>query len=163
MKNFSFNLIQYWYERLRELRKNANLSQSQLAQELKIGKQQIAKMETGRNEPSIATLKVISEYFQINLNWFLFGKDPRSSKLSGGKDELVIYSTSLLEEELKIREQLKKMVMKSIKELLDSKNLISPCTSLKIAQERLKQQLLTLIPKDSPAWLIEDIMKEIHL
>ena len=62
MKDFDFA------KRLFELRKNANLSQQQLANELKITNKAISKWETGSAMPTIPQLVKLSEIFNISID-----------------------------------------------------------------------------------------------
>ncbi|MEG2626288.1 MAG: bacitracin resistance transcriptional activator BcrR, partial [Christensenella sp.] len=49
-------------EKLQELRKNKNLTQEQLAEQLYVSRTAISKWESGRGYPSIDSLKEISKY-----------------------------------------------------------------------------------------------------
>ena len=65
MKDFDFA------KRLFELRKNANLSQQQLASELNITNKAISKWETGSAMPTIPQLIKLSEIFSISIDELL--------------------------------------------------------------------------------------------
>ncbi len=52
-------------ERLRALRTSRNISQERLAKELNYGYTAIANYESGRNEPSIAGLCSIADFFDV--------------------------------------------------------------------------------------------------
>lgn len=58
---------------LRNLRKEKNTTQKQLAKELKISEDTIYNWEKGRSEPSIDDLIKISTFFNITID-FLVGK-----------------------------------------------------------------------------------------
>ncbi len=58
---------------LRKLRKNRNLTQKQLADELGISRSLISLYETGERLPSLKALLKISEFFEIS-NDTLLGK-----------------------------------------------------------------------------------------
>lgn len=55
-------------EKLQELRKNKNLTQEQLAEQLYVSRTAISKWESGRGYPSIDSLKEISNFFLISLD-----------------------------------------------------------------------------------------------
>lgn len=55
-------------EKLQELRKNKNLTQEQLAEQLYVSRTAISKWESGRGYPSIDSLKEISKYFSVSLD-----------------------------------------------------------------------------------------------
>lgn len=61
-------------QRIRELRKENNLSQSQLGKELGTDQKQISKWETGTIEPNIKMLIKLALTFQTTID-YLVGKD----------------------------------------------------------------------------------------
>ena len=54
-------------KKIQLLRKNHNLSQENLASILKINRNHLSRMETGKTEPSLSILRDIAEYFQIDI------------------------------------------------------------------------------------------------
>ena len=64
-------------ERLRELRQNKGLSQSQLADALNISKSAISMYELGKREPDLETLEGIADFFNVDIN-YLLGKEDGS-------------------------------------------------------------------------------------
>lgn len=64
-------------ERLRELRQNKGLSQSQLADALNISKSAISMYELGKREPDLETLEGIADFFNVDIN-YLIGKEDGS-------------------------------------------------------------------------------------
>ena len=152
-----------WHERLKSFREENNLSQAQLAKELKCSKQQIARFETGRAEPQIIFFKILVEKFEINLHWLLFGKGPKYSTTIGNRDELSIFSTIALSEELKSRERKRNMLIGAIKNTVKPSDNITPGERYSVIEENFKQAVLSRIPSDVPAWLKEDIIKIFHL
>jgi transcriptional regulator with XRE-family HTH domain len=62
-------------EKLQELRKNKNLTQEQLAEQLYVSRTAISKWESGRGYPSIDSLKEISKYFAISLDDLLSSEE----------------------------------------------------------------------------------------
>ena len=67
-----------YYERLRELRIQHNMSQEQLAEQLHVTRQTVSKWEQGINQPDIYTLKQYSQIFGITLDE-LVGDAPQST------------------------------------------------------------------------------------
>lgn len=63
--------------RLKELRKNKDLSQSQLASKLGISKSTISMLEVGSRKPSWELLEQIADFFNVDMN-FLLGKEDQS-------------------------------------------------------------------------------------
>ena len=58
-------------ERLKNLRKEAMLSQEKLAEILHIDKSTIAKYETGKISPSIEMLIILAKYFKVTTDYLL--------------------------------------------------------------------------------------------
>ena len=58
-------------ERLKLLRSEAQLSQAELAKQLKISKSSINMYERGEREPSIETLENIADYFNVDMDYLL--------------------------------------------------------------------------------------------
>ena len=53
--------------KIQMLRKNNNLSQEKLATILKINRNYLSRIETGKSEPSLSVLRSIAEYFKIDI------------------------------------------------------------------------------------------------
>lgn len=62
-------------EKLQELRKQKNLTQEQLAEQLYVSRTAISKWESGRGYPSIDSLKEISRFFSISLDELLSSEE----------------------------------------------------------------------------------------
>lgn len=73
---FTFN------ENLLSLRKEHNLSQESLANELYVTRQTISKWETGEVTPDLAKIQSVADYFQVPVEEVLFGQQ-QSSMLTG--------------------------------------------------------------------------------
>lgn len=58
-------------ERLRELREDNNLTQSQLAKELLVDQRSLSFYELGKYEPNLETLKRISIFFNVSTDYLL--------------------------------------------------------------------------------------------
>lgn len=56
-------------DRLRELRKNKNLSQEQLGSILNVSANAVYSWEVGKTQPSIETIKQIAEYFDVSVDY----------------------------------------------------------------------------------------------
>ena len=53
--------------KIQMLRKNHSLSQEKLAAILKINRNYLSRIETGKSEPSLSVLKDIAEYFKVDI------------------------------------------------------------------------------------------------
>ena len=58
-------------EKVKELRKTKNISQEQLANMLKINRNYLSRIETGKSEPTSGILNQLAEIFNIDLNSLL--------------------------------------------------------------------------------------------
>ena len=58
-------------ERLKELRNEKGLSQTELAKELKVSQRSISSWETGFRQPDFETLRLIAEYFDVSTDYLL--------------------------------------------------------------------------------------------
>ncbi len=69
---------------IKELRKNNNLTQKELADSLGVTYQAVSKWENGKNIPDIAILKELSSKYNIDINDFLEGnnKVQKNNKLA---------------------------------------------------------------------------------
>lgn len=62
-------------EKLYKLRKKSGLSQEQLAEQLSVSRQAISKWESGQSVPESEKLIVISNYFNVSLDYLLKDND----------------------------------------------------------------------------------------
>ena len=67
-------------KKIKELRKNKGLSQEDLANKLNISRQAVSKYEKDINEPNIDTIKRISKYFNVDLEYLLNDDSSLDSK-----------------------------------------------------------------------------------
>ena len=67
-------------ERLKELRKNRNLTQKQLAVEVELSERGIQNYELGLREPPISIAITLADYFDVSID-YLVGRteDPKRS------------------------------------------------------------------------------------
>lgn len=82
-------------DRIKKIRKNANMTQQRFADRLGLKRQTIATYETGRVEPSDSTLLLICREFEINKDWLLTGE---GEMYDMPEDETVAAVSELLEE-----------------------------------------------------------------
>ena len=58
-------------ERLKSLRKERNVTQTQLAKELNVSIGSVGNWETGARIPDIETFKILAEYFDVSVDYLL--------------------------------------------------------------------------------------------
>ncbi len=65
--------LEIFAQRLRELRKEKQLRQEDIALDLNVSRQTISKYERGQREPDYRMLKRIADYYKVSLD-YLFGR-----------------------------------------------------------------------------------------
>lgn len=60
-----------FHEKLQELRKNKGLTQEELAEALYVSRTAVSKWESGRGYPNIESLKDISKFFSVSIDYLL--------------------------------------------------------------------------------------------
>lgn len=63
-------------ERIKTIRKTANLNQAEFAERIGASRDKVASYETGRVVPTDTTLKLISKEFGISYAWLKTGEGP---------------------------------------------------------------------------------------
>lgn len=86
-------------ERIKMIRKNAGLTQSEFADRIEASRDKIASYETGRVIPPDTTLKLISNEFSVSYSWLKTGEGPMDdpSPDRGTLDKLTDVYTDLPE------------------------------------------------------------------
>ncbi|AFK85868.1 MULTISPECIES: helix-turn-helix domain-containing protein [Thermoanaerobacterium] len=112
-------------DRLKELRKEKNLTQEDLAKILEISRSTIAGYETERKEPDYETLKKIADFFNVSIDYLLGRIDIRSpldkiTKAVLDDPELLEFWNTLKDrEDLKhLFNQTKKLSPKNIRQII---------------------------------------------
>lgn len=62
-------------EKLQQLRKQSNLTQEQLAEQLYVSRTAVSKWESGKGHPNIESLKCISKVFSVSIDELLSGNE----------------------------------------------------------------------------------------
>lgn len=75
-------------QKLQELRKQKNLTQEQLAEQLYVSRTAISKWESGRGYPSIDSLKEISKYFSVSLDELLSSEEILNAAQEDNKQKI---------------------------------------------------------------------------
>lgn len=85
-------------KRIRQLRRGADMTQEQLADRLNMSIDHLGKIETGKHRCSLEILIDISVFFNVSLDFLVFGK----SRSSGTAERL----DSILSELITLRQML---------------------------------------------------------
>ncbi|MBP1575662.1 MAG: helix-turn-helix transcriptional regulator [Oscillospiraceae bacterium] len=60
---------------LKEIRKKRKINQQKLAMDLNISRESISYYENGKREPSLELLVQLSNYFNVDINYLITGKE----------------------------------------------------------------------------------------
>lgn len=96
-------------ERIKEIRKDHNLTQQEFADKLNIKRGTIANYELGRNEPIDAVITLICREFGVNEEWLRYGTGRKQSKVSRNEEIRSLMNASLRGPE-EFREAVIKMI-----------------------------------------------------
>lgn len=80
-------LVMKFNDRLMQLRKEKKLSREDLATKLGVSYSTIAKYESGTREPDLKTLEIISDIFDVSLD-YLLGKNSDEDRLEYYKNKI---------------------------------------------------------------------------
>ncbi|MCL1858158.1 MAG: helix-turn-helix domain-containing protein [Oscillospiraceae bacterium] len=83
--------------KLRELRENKNVTQSEIAEYLKITRSAYSQYESGKRQMNYDTLCLLSDYFAVSID-YLLGKYETNPMLVNKKESHIIELYRLLDE-----------------------------------------------------------------
>lgn len=78
--------------KIKELRLERSITQSELGKILKVNQTAIGKYERGELEPSIKTLYALSDYFEVSVDYLLGRTDDFGNVVKSGSSDLDITS-----------------------------------------------------------------------
>ena len=64
---------------IKRLRQDKGMNQEQLAEQLHVTRQAVSNWETGKTQPDIETLTKIAEYFEVSVEYLIYGKEPKAN------------------------------------------------------------------------------------
>lgn len=64
---------------IKRLRQDKGMNQEQLADQLHVTRQAVSNWETGKTQPDIETLTKIAEYFDVSVEYLIYGKEPQAN------------------------------------------------------------------------------------
>ena len=70
--------------RLKELRKEKDITQEELAKQIQVSPSTIGMYETGRREPDFETLQKFADYFRVSTDYILGRDEPPKKSIIGG-------------------------------------------------------------------------------
>lgn len=95
--------------RIKEVRKSANLTQTEFADKLGLARNTIANYEGGTREPNDAIIKLICREFNVNQDWLLNGDGPMFIELSR-EEEITKYIAELVKDDDEMKEFQRKLI-----------------------------------------------------
>jgi transcriptional regulator with XRE-family HTH domain len=107
-------------EKLRHLREEKSLTQDDLGKILNVTKANVSKYELGRLQPNIETIKLISKYFNISIDWLLGGTATDKTTQKDTTETIALHRTDgydddLPEEAIKEIENFKEFIRQKYK------------------------------------------------
>ena len=88
-------------DRIKQLRKKKGVSQSQLAEAIGVKKNTVSTWERGTRKPDFAALQLLSEYFEISLEYLLGTSDEEETRFKPSQEDLDFYAFSEKADEIK--------------------------------------------------------------
>ncbi len=67
---------------IKQLRKEKGIRQEQLAEHLHVTRQAVSNWENGKTQPDIEMLTQIAEYFEVSLEYLIYGKKRKQWHIS---------------------------------------------------------------------------------
>ena len=67
---------------IKDLRKEKNLTQDQLAEALHVTRQAVSNWENGKTEPDVETLSQLAAFFGVDIERIIYGKSKNSRNIS---------------------------------------------------------------------------------
>lgn len=71
MKKSEVNLVSIFGEKLKRLREEKGLTQENIARRLCISRATVSKYESGRRKPDIETMKTLSKYYGVSVDYII--------------------------------------------------------------------------------------------
>ncbi len=103
-------------ERLKELRKNYKITQTEMAKKLNISQPAYGDWERGKFEPSPEKLKKLSEIFNVSVDYLLGNTNKKNNDLESTE---ILFRTTVDELELSPEEQ--EVFKKEINEFIEQR------------------------------------------
>lgn len=90
-------------DRIKQIRKEINLTQQEFADKLGISRSTVATYEVGKSEPSDAAISLMCKTFNINEQWLRYGEGEKSCSLTREQEIANIVAVLFQEEEASFR------------------------------------------------------------
>ncbi|WP_305178392.1 helix-turn-helix domain-containing protein [Faecalibaculum rodentium] len=97
------------HERIALVRKESGLSKTDFGKKLGIGVSSVTRLETGENNPSERTLKLICSEFRVNFEWLTEGTGEMYSRVGNTLLEMLVDEYNLTDLDRSIMEMYLKL------------------------------------------------------
>lgn len=67
---------------IKKLRKEKNITQDQLAEQLHVTRQAVSNWEIGKTQPDIETLSAMAAYFEVTVEELIYGKSAQTKGIN---------------------------------------------------------------------------------
>lgn len=106
-------------DRILKIRKEAELSQEEFAKRLKLTKNYISLIETGKRVPSDRTISDICREFNINEKWIRYGEEPirKNAKLSAYLSDIASGNDDFIKDLIEVYMELDPTSKEALKEI----------------------------------------------
>ena len=87
-------------EKIQKLRVSHNLTQEELAEKLFVSRTAVSKWESGKGYPNIDTLKLVSKFFDVSIDYLICGNETAiylENNIKNGKNKLTYLILSILD------------------------------------------------------------------
>lgn len=64
-----------WSKRIKDLREDHDMTQDELADKLGVSKRTLVRYESGKSEPTISSLIILSSLFDVSIDYIVGAKD----------------------------------------------------------------------------------------
>lgn len=88
-------------DRIKKLRKKKGVSQLQLAEAIGVKKNTVSTWERGTRKPDLNALCLLSEYFDVSLEYLLGTSDEEETRFKPSQEDLDFYALSEKADEIK--------------------------------------------------------------
>ena len=135
-------------ERIKQLRKQKGISQSELAELIGVKNNTVSTWERGTRKPDFEALKLLSNYFEVSFEYILGSSDKEEARVKPTQDELNELALAALADDLYDNMKKYSMLSNKSQKMIDA--LISATYQMEKSEGELKGELfdITLVPKE---------------
>lgn len=122
--------------RIKELRKNKNMTQEELATRIGLSRNFITQIETGKKNPSPRTVTALCREFGVNENWLRFGTGKKSIE---AQNDAALAVSELMDKSNPLYDSVLKIMISYQKLDEDSRSVIDHLINVLVSKRNEKQ------------------------